>query len=184
MVTQVKNVEVLGLKELEKFMKDELPDVFERRLETLKALRDSSESMLAGAKSNTDKFRKSGALGMSLGFKSMTKSATLRSKGDTYAAIFLAPLNKMEAYQTYVSYYNRGSVDEWLGDHRIRHGHLLEFGFRHPSGQHIPGQHWLRNAFDTYSGDVIRNFRHFARDRVKKAARRNFLKQARKSGML
>jgi hypothetical protein len=58
MVTEVKNVEVLGLKELEKFMKDELPDVFERRLETLKALRDSSESMLAGAKSNTDKFRK------------------------------------------------------------------------------------------------------------------------------
>ena len=179
----VKNVEVLGLRELEKFLKEELPDAIQRRNVTISALKDSAESMLQGAKVNADTVPMqphSGGLSESIGIKAQTRGKTLGQAGDTYAAIFIAPMGKASAYNTYVQYWNRGTASDWLGDRRLRHGHLVEFGFRHKSGKQVPARPWLRPAFDTYSSDFLRGFKYILKDKVRRAARKN----KRKRGVL
>lgn len=167
---------VEGLREVEKFLKEELGAVAARKV-TLQALKQSSEGIIDSAKTNARRGR-SDALSTSIGIKNVTPGRQLTSGGDTYASIVGGPMSgNKSAWAKYLAYYRRdvrltdskGNPNtQYIG--RIRHGHLVEFGFRHRSGKHVPARPFLRPAFDTHEADVRRFFAATLRRKAKRVA--------------
>ena len=166
-----------GLKELEKLMLKELPAATSRRA-VLGAMRESAKPMRDTAKSKVKK--RSGALAESIGIKTVPKG---RSK--SFASIVVSPMSgNMMAWAKYLAHYKRsinlagkgGSLDTGkIG--RIRHGHLVEFGFKHRSGKHVPARPFLRPAADQETPTYIRGFRGFLKKRVHTAITKSRLKR-------
>lgn len=161
-------MEVVGLKELEKVMRDELPATVSRQ-KTLQALRAASKPMVQTAKNNVPKGG-SGALAESIGIKTVPKGRT-----NTFASMTVSPLSgNMTAWALWMKHYNRtinlidrrtGKVDAG-GIGRIRHGHLVEFGFRHTSGKHVPARPFMRKAFDEKADSFVNDFASKLRTRI------------------
>lgn len=144
---------IYGLKELEKLMAKELPAAMSRQA-VLGAMRASAKPMEKAAKAMVPNKggKASGALADSIGLKTVPVS-----KSKYFAVMTLSPLSgDLAAWTKWMQHYGRtlnvinprtGKADaNAVG--RIRHGHLVEFGFRHPSGKHVPARPFMRNAFD------------------------------------
>ena len=171
------NMKVYGLKELEKIMVEDLPNTVARRT-LLSAIRVSAKPMQAAAKAKVPKGG-SGALAESIGLK------TIRNRGynKEFASMALSPMRgNMQAWAMYKDFYGggglgstaakvqSGSIDaKTAKEAGIRHGHLVEFGFRHTSGKQVPARPFLRPAFDQESGGFVNSFRGHLAVRVKNA---------------
>ena len=167
-------IKVEGLREVDKFMKESLPDAMARRKVTLQALRESAKPMVDGAKSRADRGR-SGSLSESIGIKTISNSRTMAaaqaSGRNTYAAVAVAPMSgNHKAWARYLNYYRRGINLSEVG--RLRHAHLVEFGFRHTSGKHVPARPFLRPAFDDHANDVTRFIKGTLKAKTIRAARK------------
>ena len=153
---------VVGAKELERFLVEELPAKVARRV-LLSSLRDASKPMIGLAKATAtgpSGRRRSGALAASIGAITIAARKVPRLKlppgltmKDSAAAIAIGPLSgqgskPLLAWSMYQAYYNRGVIKLKRGAPvgRIRHGHLIEFGFNHHSGKVVKGTHFLEKA--------------------------------------
>jgi len=167
-------MKVHGLKELEKIMLETFPNKVNRRI-LLAALRKSAQPMKETAKMLVA--RRSGALAESVGLK------TIRNRGNNkeFASIALAPMRgNLTAWMMYKNFYKRGvSSDGYVSLKSakaagIRHGHLIEFGFRqHPDkgGKQIPPNPWLRPAFDMNANGMVSTFRQDLKKKIEAAAK-------------
>lgn len=133
--------DIRGLKELEQTMRREFPASVSRSV-TLAALRDSAKPMRDRAQSYVPV--QSGALRESIGFKTVAK------RRSTFASVLLGYRSNEKAWLKWATYHGRGAnFNDPKSIGRIRHGHLIEFGFKHVrSGKYIPGKHPLRTGFD------------------------------------
>ena len=172
------NMKVHGLRELEKIMVEDLPNTVARRV-LLSTLRVSAKPMKEAAKNKVVK--QSGALAKSIGIK------TIRNRGfnKEFASVALAPMSgNLGAWAMYKDYYGGGagstaskiqsgairSGDAKKG--RIRHGHLVEFGFKHTSGKQVAARPFLRPAFDQEAGGFVNSFRAHLALHVKNAVKK------------
>lgn len=163
---KLNKVELIGLKDLEKLMLETLPAETSRKV-TLQAMRDAAKPMVEGAKAKA-KRGQSDALSESIGTKTLTARAALNSKYPPFASLSLGPRSGvMTAWAKYLAHYGRGIKAKEIG--RIRHGHLVEFGFRHKSGKHVPPRPFLRPAFDIHSADFLRYFKGHLKRRIERA---------------
>jgi len=152
---------IVGARELERWMLKELPAKL-ARTSTLAGMRKAAKPMVELAKIKVP-FR-SGALWQAIGIKTVPSRAGVTAsqlKGkNTFAAIEIGPLSgtdgvALSAWARYRAYYKRGGISITRGGKvatsmlgRIRHGHLVEFGFKHKSGKQIPAQPFLAPAFN------------------------------------
>ena len=154
---------VVGAKELERFLVKELPAQVARRV-LLSSLREASKPMINLAKATAtgpSGRRRSGALAASIGAITIASRKVPRlqlppglTMKDSAAAIAIGPLSgqgskPLLAWSMYQAYYNRGVIKLKRGAPigRIRHGHLIEFGFKHKkSGKMVKGTHFLERA--------------------------------------
>lgn len=169
------SMKMTGLKELEKAMLKDLPNATNRRV-LLSSMRKASEPMVQVAKDNVPKGG-SGALAESIGMK------TFRNRGGNkqFAAIGIAPMSgNMVAWAKYMTFYGRTlslkdkRTGKWTAANigRIRHGHLVEFGFKHKSGKQVPARPFLRKAFDQRSAQLVESFRSILGVKVKSAVKK------------
>lgn len=170
------NLEVYGLKELEKIMTETLPNKVNRRV-LLSAIRISAQPMKQTAKNIVVK--RSGALAESIGLKTISN----RGGNKYFASVALAPMSgNLAAWAKYKTYYSgkhpggdilSGKISARSARiARIRHGHLVEFGFRHRSGKQIPARPFLRPAFDIEANGFVRIFRDNLAKRILAAAKK------------
>lgn len=164
------NFQVKGLKELERFLVKELPAQVARRV-LLSSLHQAGKPTvnLAKATAKGVKGGRSGALAASIGSISSRKGSTNHPQLNpkVAAAIAIGPLSgqgakPLLAWSIYRSHYKRNrSINLKRGAPigQIRHGHLVEFGFKHPSGKQIPGTHFLERAATTMGPTMARRFR-------------------------
>ena len=174
--------EVNGLRELEKMMLKTLPANVSRNV-TLAAMRESARPMEDGAKSQAMKSKRSGSIVDSIGIKTVSKGRTLSGGSmrgtslatNPYASITVSPLSKPSSLKIYDDYYRRNKsrgYTEVNNHNRIRHAHLVEFGFKHKSGKHVPARPFLRTAFDDHVQDFLRFFRGTLKRKVLAGIRR------------
>ena len=179
------NMKVIGLKELEKIMVEDLPNTVARRT-LLSAIRVSAKPMMNAAKAKVPKGG-SGALAESIGLK------TIRNRGfnKEFASMALAPMSgNLQAWAMYKDFYGggegstaskiqSGAIDSKTAKQkRIRHGHLVEFGFRHTSGKQVPARQFLRPAFDQEANGFVNSFRAHLSVRVKNAVKKIYAKNS------
>lgn len=163
-------MQIFGVKELEHFLVKELPATVSRRV-TLNAMRAAAQPMKAAVKAHSLKSKRSGALWQSINLK--TVPARLSARKGSYASMTLSPMSNLSAWARYMSYYKKTakSLDS-IG--RIRHGHLVEFGFRHwKTGQMIPAQPFMRPALDQTASGYIQDFKQRLATRVKNAVKKH-----------
>lgn len=156
------DLKVTGARELERLLVKELPAQVSRRV-LLSAMRKSAEPLVQLAKNTamgSTGVPKSNALALSIGSLTFRPSKVPRlvlppgfSMKDSAAAIAIGPLSgqttkPLLAWSRYQQYYNRGVIKLKRGAPigRIRHGHLVEFGFKHHSGKIVKGTRFLERA--------------------------------------
>lgn len=161
---RLKKFEVRGAKELERLMLQHLPATLARKA-TLAGMRKAAKPMVDMTKAKAP-FR-SGALRQSIGISTVTtRGGTTLSQltgfvggnESTFAAIEIGPLSggsgaSLHAWARYKAFYGpnfgvlkHGRVAPSLIG-RIRHGHLMEFGFTHTSGKRVRAQPFLGPGF-------------------------------------
>lgn len=105
------------------------------------------KTILPLAKQRAKQPDSSGALAESLAIRS-TPASVLRSKRKAAGRKILPVRNNTVAIAKYIQHYytNRGKAIPMGGISGIRHGHLVEFGFRHKSGKHVAARPFLWNS--------------------------------------
>ena len=151
------NFKIYGLRELEDLMVRKLP-IKAARSSLLQGMRLSFNPMIKAAQDKVVK--KSYALALSLGMKTVPN----RGGNKAFAAMVGGPMrNEPIAIAAYAAHYRRGNLTKESTDGfpGIRHGHLVEWGFKHKNGKHVPAQPFMRPAFDSevmgYIGTFNRN---------------------------
>ena len=180
---EVRNFKVEGLKELQDFMSKELPAATNRRV-VLSGMRTAAKPTLAAAKFKAKK--RSHALEESLGFQSVTKNKSVRE--GHFATLLMGPLisgpKAMQAYLKYIAFYGKpvravgsnGKLNvRQIG--RIRHAHLVEFGYmaRSKGGgtrTRVPASPFLRPAFDENAGTFVNTFTGIMRKKIEAAVKK------------
>jgi len=167
-VAKTSTFRIEGAKELERWMLKELPAKL-ARTSTLAGMRSAAKPMVMLAKVKVPV--RSGALRQAIGIRTVpsrggvTQSSgipfTIGNAEDTFAAIEIGPLTGtsgagLNAWARYRAFYGGPNLDVttkkgrigigMIG--RIRHGHLMEFGFTHTSGKQVPPQRFLAPAFN------------------------------------
>jgi len=169
------SMKMTGLKELEKAMLKDLPNATNRRI-LLATMRKAAPPMVQAAKDNVPTGG-SGALAESIGIK------TFRNRGNNnvFASVGIAPMSgNMAAWAKYMAHYNKtiNLVDKRTGKvdagkiGRIRHGHLVEFGFKQKDGKMYPARPFLRRAFDQRSVQFTKAFQSILGVKVKNAVKK------------
>lgn len=184
-------IRIEGAKALEDWMLRELPVRLARKA-TLSGMRASAKPMVALAKMQAPK--RSGALAQAIGIKTVparggqTVSQLTKHVGGsdkTFAAIEIGALSgssgaALHAWARYRAFYHgsisirRGgkTVTKMIG--RIRHSHLMEFGFKHKrSGRRIAPRKFLSPAFDGAYPTYARGFVRETRKKVEASIRRH-----------
>lgn len=156
-------MDVFGLREVEQLMLKELPAAVARRV-TLNAIRSSAKPMKEAAQVKVVK--KSHAL-----MQSINTKTTPQRMSKTFASMTLSPISgNAAAWARYMVYYRRPVDIDKVG--RIRHGHLVEFGFRHVSGKFVKARPFLRPAFDQEYQTFVSIFKKRLRTRVINAVKK------------
>lgn len=178
------SMKCLGVKELEKILTKDLPNQTARRV-LLSSIRQSAKPMQAAAKQKVVK--KSHALYESIGMKTIRN----RGRNKEFASVALGPMSgNMQAWAMYMNYYKGDRSDDWAGRQiqsgaisskrarkgRIRHGHLVEFGFTHTSGKRVPARPFLRPAFDQEANGFVRSFKDILKVKIETAAQKIYAK--------
>jgi len=174
-----------GGKELEQLMLKELPATVARRA-MLSGMRVSAKPMVNYAKSIVA--RKSHALKLSIGMKTLRESETKKRLTDpvhsvglenSAAALQLGPMSgtgkdALLAWAVYKAHYGK-SVELKKGSPigRIRHGHLVEFGFKHTSGKQVPGRPFMEPAANAMAPVFVSRFVGETRKKVLAAIRKH-----------
>ena len=164
---------VTGLKELEDLMIRELPIKVARK-SMLQGMRLSFGPMIEAARDKVVK--KSHALALSIGMK------TVPMRKSNFAAMVGGPMSgKPLAAAAYTRYYRKGEFG--FGKEpidRIRHGHLVEFGFKHKGGRnkkgkvtHVPAQPFMLPAFDQEYLGYVATFNKNVEDKVRAAIKKH-----------
>ena len=174
------SVKMTGAKELEELMIKHLPATVARK-RTLQGLRRASLPTLNYAKAKVA--QRSGALHMSLGTQVLPwrGSRAIIGEEGSFAAIRMGPLSgqgakAFAAWATYLAYYKGGVIDLKKGAPigRIRHGHLVEFGFNHVrSGKRIAGRPFMEPAAVAGFGSFRQSFINHLRRGVEQAIKRH-----------
>ena len=192
-MAKVSTFKIEGARELERLLLESLPAKLVRTT-MLAGMRKSAKPMVGIAKAKVA-FR-SGALQQSIGIKSVrARGGVTQSqlKGEsTFAAIEIGPLSgssgaALHAWARYKAHYGQGvsilkgkklSTGQ-LG--RIRHGHLIEFGFTHRSGKKVPARPFLAPAFNggfpLYRRSLIADTRKKILDTINRHNARSRLKR-------
>lgn len=174
-----------GGKELEQLMLKQLPATVARRA-LLSGMRVSAKPMVAYAKSIVA--YRSHALQLSIGMRTLRASETKKRLTDpvhavglknSAAAIQLGPMSgtgkdALLAWAVYKSHYGTSvSLKRGSPIGRIRHGHLVEFGFKHTSGKQIPGRPFMEPAANAMAPTFISSFVGETRKKVLAAIRKH-----------
>ena len=159
-------MKMTGARELEELMVRELPPAFGRRamiggmkkaavpmVEYASQVRESAARLVEYAKARVA--YQSGALQHSIGIQTLRfKSDVKTPLGEPAVAwLRLGPLSGSgktsgQAYLIYKAHYNEGKIDLKRGAPigRIRHGHLVEWGFTMRDGRKYPGRPFMTPA--------------------------------------
>lgn len=178
-------LKITGARELERWMLKELPAKLARK-STLAGMRKAAKPMVNIAKAKVA--YRSGALQQAIGIRTvpMRGGSTESALGgeNTFAAIDIGALSggqgaSLHAWARYLSYYGRGIRISKGGKQstsligRIRHAHLVEFGFRHRSGKKVPAQPFLQPAFYAGYSSYYRTLITDIRTKVEASIRRH-----------
>lgn len=179
-MTRVTKFRVEGARELEQFMLRELPAKLARKA-TLQGMRRAAKPMVGIVRAKAP--YKSGALKQAIGLKTVPMrggstdsqlSGITGGADSTFAALEIGALSgssgaALHAWARYKAFYGpnfgvlkRGKISpSQIG--RIRHAHLMEFGFNHHSGKRVPAQPFLEPGFNsgflTYKNMLVREVR-------------------------
>ena len=174
-----------GGKELEDFLHRALPVTVARRA-LLAGMRESAKPMVSYAKVKVA--RRSHALATSIGTVTFSQKALGKRKdiGGSFAGLSVGPTSYGHrgklAWSIYMSHYRKEAelkVRQKVG--RIRHGHLVEFGFNHRSGKKVKGRPFMDPAAKAMGPIFVSRFvaetrkktlaaikRHNAKSRIKR----------------
>ena len=192
-MAKVSTFKIEGARELEKLLLESLPAKMVRTT-MLAGMRKSAKPMVSIAKAKAA-FR-SGALQQSIGIQSVRARGGVTNSQlggeDTFAAIELGPLSgssgaALHAWARYKAHYGQG-ISILKGNKlstgqigRIRHGHLVEFGFTHRSGTTVSARPFLKPAFNggfpLYRRSLIADTRKKVLDAIKKHNAKSRLKR-------
>ena len=150
----------------------------------LAALHKAAEPVIARGKITGKGIRggRSGALRLSLGTMTSRLGAPTHPQLNprTAAAIAGGPLSggrkqALLAWSLYRAYYKKRVISLKKGSPigRIRHGHLVEFGFTHRSGKQVPGTHFLEKAVPAMARTSVRRFKKVLSERTIRAIKRH-----------
>jgi hypothetical protein len=174
------SVEVRGLKNAIKAMNSAFPKNPKQKMRLLNSAMGAAAAptILATAKQLAMQGDGSGALSESLGIRSTGLRKTL--KRGKAASVEIVPIrDNKKAMRMYVDYYytKRGKIPHiGILNSGIRHGHLVEWGFRHVSGVDVPARSFLRAAvqarYKGYKSRFAKNLRKKTEAAVRRARRR------------
>lgn len=150
------NLKMFGARELEELMVKSLPAMVARRT-LLAGMRKAAEPTLNYAKAKVpspSNKGSSGALRQSLGMITVGQNKSENQFGSKPVAhIRMGPLSgagarSMSAYAMYVSHYRGGKISLKKGAPigQIRHGHLVEWGFKMRDGRQYPARPFMGPA--------------------------------------
>lgn len=177
-----------GARELEQLMQQHLPAKVARR-QMLAGMRVSAKPMVNYAKAIVAK--KSHALRISIGMRTLSVRETTKRVNDTLnpvsglglansaAALQLGPMSgtgkdALRAWAQYKSFYGKKvNLRRGAPIGRIRHGHLVEFGFTHTSGKQIPARPFMEPAANVMAPTFTNRFVREVRKRVIKAIQKH-----------
>ena len=168
---EIKNFRIEGLKELEDFMVKEFPAAISRRV-ILSGMRKAAKPTKEIAKSLVRK--RSHSLEKSIDFKTLPQKKSLRAGHFASLMMGIAGGGKAgtDAFLTHASYYKRKTTLGKVLRGRIRHGHLVEFGFKHTSGKQVKARPFLRPAFDQGAPVFASQFSSIMKQRITAAVKR------------
>ncbi len=151
-MTEITNVQVLGLRHLRDVMLKSIPVKAHERV-VIAAIRKAFKPMVAAAKINAVKT--SGALAGSIQLWKVSKRKKAKQK-KTFASAEIGPRrSNKKAMARYVLEYGVTALTPEQVTLGLRYGHLVEYGI--PSRQ-IAAQPFLRPAFDSHALEGVNNF--------------------------
>lgn len=171
-------MEMKGARELEQLMLKNLPAKVARS-QMLAGMRASAKPMVSYAKAIVAK--DSHALKISIGMRTLPVRKTMKRAGmeSAAAALQLGPMsgtgsNALKAWAVYKAHHGQ-QVDLKRGviTGRIRHGHLVEFGFRHTSGKQVPARPFMEPAAKAMAPTFVNRFVRETRKRVERAIQKH-----------
>lgn len=148
------DVKVDGLQHLEKVLTEMLPAKAQTKV-MVRALKRSARPMVNAVRSGYRSLGGSGALAQSVSAWQRRKGAL---RGDTFASVEIGPKRgNRAALRKYYQHYRKAARPKTLIG-GIRHGHLIEFGFRHRGGKSVAGKGIMGGAFQRHSRSAVDGF--------------------------
>lgn len=185
------NMKMYGGRELEELMLKHLPVKVARR-SMLTGFRKAAQPTMNIAKAKVAV--RSGALQKSIGLVTLPQRRTAKMVGmeSSFAAMRLGPLTgqgriPLHAWSVYQSYYRGGKVQKNrlkftakkgapIG--QIRHGHLVEWGFKMRDGRKYPGRPFMTPAAQLGGPIFVNTVVSYTRTAVDAAIRRHNAKSS------
>lgn len=166
-----------GGRELEEFMHRTLPVQVARR-SMLAGMRVAGRPMVNYAKAIVA--RRSHALKLSIGMVTIAQRALGKRTdiGGSFAALSLGPTSYGRrgqlAWSVYKAHYGQEvNLRKGAKIGRIRHGHLVEFGFKHTSGKFVPPRPFMEPAATAMGTTFVNKFVRETRKKVDVAIKRH-----------
>ena len=174
------DVKIRGLKSVLKAMDAAFPKNPKQKQRLLAATMKTAAkpTILAHAKRLAIRGDTSGALSESLGLRSQSR-AKIRTRRITAGAEIVPVRDNVRAMALYVAHYytSRGKIAPAnIAISGIRHGHLVEFGFKHISGRAVAARPFLapagRSGFSSYKRRFAKDLRKKTEAAVRRARKR------------
>lgn len=148
------DIQIDGLRHLEKLLTETLPAQAQTKV-MVRALKVAGRPMVNAARIGYRSIGGSGALAQATSVWQRKKGAL---RGDTFASVEIGPKrgNKAALAKYYQHYNKRATPRTLMGG--IRHGHLVEFGFRHRGGRSVAGRGVLGNAMERHGRAAVEGF--------------------------
>lgn len=166
------DIQVDGLRHLEKLLTESLPAKAQTKV-MVRALRRAGRPMVNSARSAYRAIGGSGALAQATSIWQRRKGV----RGNTAGSVEIGPKrsNKAALSKYYQHYRKRATPKSLIGG--VRHGHLVEFGFRSRAGRSVAGRGILGGVMDKHGRAVVDSFGAIMGREIEREAQRQALKQ-------
>ena len=167
------DIKIDGLQHLEQLLTESLPAKASKKV-MVRALKKAGRPMVNATRSGYRAIGGSGSLAQATGIWQRKKGA---QRGNNFASVEIGPRRSNKAALSKYYQHYRKSVRPKTLTGGIRHGHLVEFGYKHTGGQSIAGRGVLGNALDRHGQSSIAEFGSILGAEIEREALRMAQKQ-------
>ena len=162
------DLKVEGLDHLQRVLTEQLPAKAQTKV-MVRALKRSARPMVDAARAGYRSLGASGSLAQATNAWQRKKGAL---RGDTFASVEVGPRRRNRAaLAKYYEYYRKAVRPKALIN-GVRHGHLVEFGFKHRGGKSVAGKGILGGVMERYGRQAVAEFGTYMAAEIEREAAR------------